>query len=313
MRGSVVLTMAALAGAVLFWGVSFVWTKIVLAELDPFVLVFIRFSVATLLFLAVLMATGRGLPRLRLREHVHMALLALLQPFAYFLCETLGLMHTSASKASLIVTSIPAAVLLLSVLFLKERATSLKVLSVILSAAGVVLLVMGARDFTWDLDGGLLGDLLMLGAVAAAAGYMVLARGLGRKHSALEITFLQMAYGSVLFLPFFLWRAPGFSFGSVSKEAWTCVALLTVLCSFGAFLCYNFALSRVEASRASVAINCVPVVTVLTAWIVLGERLTLWQAMGGAVVLVAVLLPNVRPAGAMRTMRRLRRAAEAEA
>ena len=291
-------TLSALAAALFFWGLSFVWTKIVLAEFSPFVLVFLRCSLASLLFVVVLLVTGRGLPRLGLRDHGRMMLVALFQPFAYFSCETLGLQLTSASSASLIVTTIPVVVLVLSAVFLKERITGVKVCSVFLSACGVGMLVVGAPDFTWRLEGSTLGNVILLGAVLAAAGYIVLARRLGRSHSAMEITFLQMAYGSVFFLPFFLLHLDGFHPLAVSAGAWAGFAFLALLCSFGAFLCYNFALGRMEASRASVSLNGVPLVTVLAAWAVLGERLTLAQGLGGVVVLTGVLLPALplRPA-----------------
>ncbi|THB68662.1 MAG: DMT family transporter [Desulfovibrio sp.] len=305
MQRSGTLTYVALMTAVVLWGLSFVWSKVVLEEFDVFILVFLRFSLAALIFVGVLFATGRGLPKLTLAEHGRMMLLALFQPFAYFMCETMGLTLTSASSASLIVTTIPIMVLVMSAVLLKERITGIKTLSVLLSAAGVVMLVMGAADFSWSLEGGLLGDLLMLGAVVAAACYMVLARYLGRKHDALDITFLQMAYGSVLFLPFFLWKLPEFEPSAISNQAWVGFAFLTVLCSFGAFACYNYTLTKIEASRASVFINGVPVVTVVAAWIALGERLTLVQGLGGAVVITAVLLPNM---AMLPTLRRLRRA-----
>ena len=68
---------------------------------------------------------------------------------------------------------------------------------------------------------------------------------------------------------------------------------LTIFATIGAFLCYNYALSRIPASRAAVFINGIPVVTALGAWIVLGESLTPVQAAGGVLVLCAVFLTNL--------------------
>jgi drug/metabolite transporter (DMT)-like permease len=58
-------------------------------------------------------------------------------------------------------------------------------------------------------------------------------------------------------------------------------------------LAYNYALTRIEASRASVFINGVPVVTAVGAWFILGEKLTLLQVGGGALVLLAVFISNI--------------------
>ncbi|NLO21704.1 MAG: DMT family transporter [Syntrophomonadaceae bacterium] len=59
------------------------------------------------------------------------------------------------------------------------------------------------------------------------------------------------------------------------------------------FLAYNFALTRIEASRASIFINGVPVVTAVGAWFILGEKLTLLQMGGGALVLLAVFISSI--------------------
>lgn len=61
-------------------------------------------------------------------------------------------------------------------------------------------------------------------------------------------------------------------------------------------MCYNYALSQVPASRASVFVNGIPVVTAIGAWAILNERLTAIQFGGGTLVLVAVFLTNL-PAG----------------
>jgi drug/metabolite transporter (DMT)-like permease len=60
----------------------------------------------------------------------------------------------------------------------------------------------------------------------------------------------------------------------------------------GAFLCYNYALSKLPATRAAIFINGIPVVTAIAAWLLLGEKLTLIQVGGGALVLFAVGLTN---------------------
>jgi drug/metabolite transporter (DMT)-like permease len=78
---------------------------------------------------------------------------------------------------------------------------------------------------------------------------------------------------------------------------------LTVFATVGAFLCYNFALSQVPASRAAVFVNGIPVVTAIGAWVLLDERLTVIQTGGGGLVLVAVFLTNL-PAGAIRKKRK---------
>jgi drug/metabolite transporter (DMT)-like permease len=89
-----------------------------------------------------------------------------------------------------------------------------------------------------------------------------------------------------------LWDLPQFSWQAVSRESFIALVGLTVFATIGAFLCYNYALTRIPAGRAAVCINGIPLVTACGAWLLLGESLTKVQLVGGAVVLVAVFLAN---------------------
>ncbi|MEA3470204.1 MAG: DMT family transporter, partial [Thermodesulfobacteriota bacterium] len=102
-------TYLALMGAVIFWGLSFVATKMALASIPTFTLIFARFSLSALFFLLLILRNG--LPRFSKKDHVFLFLLSFFEPGLYFIFETLGLQYTTAPKASLIIATIPVAVL----------------------------------------------------------------------------------------------------------------------------------------------------------------------------------------------------------
>jgi drug/metabolite transporter (DMT)-like permease len=286
------LTYLALATAVLFWGLSFVATKIALQSFSPFCLIFFRFFTAALFFIVLLWRTG--FPSLTKKTLKSLLLLALMQPGLYFLFETFGLQYTSATKTSLIIATIPVVVLVLSTFFLKERLRPINTLGVVVSLAGVALLVFGGRPQT-ALQGMMIGDMLICGAVLAASIYMIMTRRLGESLSSLQITGMQIIFGALLFLPFFLWDLPHLDWQSVTKDSLMALIVLTIFATIGAFLCYNFALTRIPAAQAAVCINGIPLVTACGAWVLLGETLTSMQFLGGALVLVAVFLANHAP------------------
>lgn len=286
------LTYLALATAVLFWGLSFVATKIALQSFSPFCLIFFRFFTAALFFIVLLWRTG--FPSLTKKTLKSLLLLALMQPGLYFLFETFGLQYTSATKTSLIIATIPVVVLVLSAFFLKERLRPINTLGVIVSLAGVALLVFGGRPET-ALHGMMIGDLLIFGAVLAASVYMIMTRRLGESLTSLQITGMQIIFGALLFLPLFLWDLPHLDWQSVTKDSLMALIVLTIFATIGAFLCYNFALTRIPAAQAAVCINGIPLVTACGAWVLLGETLTSMQFLGGALVLVAVFLANHTP------------------
>lgn len=282
----------ALSAAVVFWGVSFVATKVALESITTFTLVFLRFGLAGLLFLVVSMVRG-GLPRLSRRAHVKLFVMALFEPGLYFYFETVGLQHTTAPKASLIIATVPVAVLIFARVLIGERIRTISLLGILMSLVGIGVLITGDPGFKWALGDHLLGDLLIIGAVITAALYMVGARDLGREYSAWDITCLQILYGALFYAPMFLLEISALDWGDVTASSIIAAAYLTVFATVGAFLCYNYGLTRIEASRAAVFINGIPVVTAAAAWVVLGERLTGIQAAGGVLVLGGVWLTNI--------------------
>lgn len=281
----------ALSAAVVFWGVSFVATKVALESITTFTLIFMRFGLAGLLFLAVSIVRG-GLPRLTRRAHFKLFLMALFEPGLYFYFETVGLQHTTAPKASLIIATVPVAVLVFARILIGERIRKLSLFGIIMSLAGIGVLITGDPGFQWALGDHLLGDLLIIGAVITAALYMVGARDLGREYSAWDITCLQIFYGALFYAPMFFVEMSILDWGDVTASSMIAAAYLTVFATVIAFLCYNYGLTRIEASRAAVFINGIPVVTAGAAWVILGERLTGVQVAGGAMVLVGVWLAN---------------------
>jgi drug/metabolite transporter (DMT)-like permease len=282
---------AALVGAVLFWGFSFIGTKIALAFFPPFTLVFLRFSAASIFFLIPIMR--RGFPRFSRNEWLKLFLIALFEPGIYFACETVGLQFTTASKASLIIALVPIFVMIFARIFIGESIHRKDALSIGLSFAGIVILITGDPRFEFGLRGSALGDLLILGAVLAAGLYTILARDLGRLHSAMVITAFQSFFGAVFYLPLFILEFAKTPWSSITVKPVAALLYLILFATISAFLCYNFALSRIPAARAAVFINGIPVITTIAAWPLLGERLEPIQMLGGMLVLGAVYLATL--------------------
>ena len=283
-------TYLALAFTILFWGLSFIATKIALTSFTPFVYMFFRFTLASVFFLVLML--WRGFPKLSAGDHKKLFLIGLLEPGLYFIFETFGLTYTTASKASLIIAAVPIAVLLLARIVLKEKITGKRLWGVILSIAGIMILILGDPKFSISSAGSMLGDMLIFGAVISASFYMIIARDLGQRLSSLEITSFQVFYGAILFTPFFLLNMGGIQWSQISAQAVGAVVFLAVFATILGFLFYNYALTQIPASQVAVFINGIPVVTAIVAWFILGESLTLLQMAGGLLVLIAVIVAN---------------------
>lgn len=279
-------TAAALVSASLIWGFSFVVTKVALVSFDQFTLVFLRFA-ATSIFFGILFWI-RGFPKLSKAIHWRLLLIALFEPVLYFLAETAGLERTTAAKASLIIATIPGVVLLLSRLFLKERAGMRRIVGAIISIIGGVVLVVGDPAIRLSGLSGAMGDLFIVGAVISAVCYMLLTRSLAEKVPAIEITGFQFIYGAAMFLPIYLLNMGTQSWSDISGTGVAAIAYLIVFASIGGFLCYNYALTKTEASRASVYLNGIPIVATIAGWTLLGERMVAVQAIGAIIVFAGI-------------------------
>lgn len=280
----------ALTLAVLFWGASYVGTKVGLEALSPLMLAFLRFAVAAVIFAVVLVL--RRVPVPPADFHRRVLVIALFLPGLYFIFENYGLQYLTATRASIIAALIPVAVALLSSVFLRERLGAQRIASVLLSLIGVGFLCLQQLDadtlaFTLGR-----GDWLMFGAVLSAAAYMLLVRRLSDDHGSLVITAYQMIYGALFFIPLLVLDPSSSHWGDLQTRHLLALGSLSLLSTLGAFVCYNVALQKMEPSRAALGINVVPFITGLGSRLIYNEHISSSLVVGGFLVIAAAVLAH---------------------
>lgn len=283
-------TILSLLLTVFFWGLSFIGIKFALKSFSPFVYMFLRFFIASLIFFCILLY--KGFPSLDRKTHLLLFLTALFEPGLYFIFETYGLTLTTASNASIITAMVPILVMILASIILKEKISKRSILGIFGSFLGIIILVLGDIGLNWSWNASNWGDLLMFGAAVSAAMYMVLARSLGSTLSSLEITSFQMFYGCIFFLPAFLREFPSMQWSAVTYDSIISLLFLALFASVAGYFLYNYALTQIPASRASVFLNGIPVVTTIAAAIILGEHLTPLQILGAIIAVGSVTIAN---------------------
>lgn len=282
---------AATLGMALLFGTSFVASKVALSAFSPTQVVFLRFAVASLLFvLSQRFWAPTVLAPWQLKK---VLLLALLEPGAYFVLESYGLKLTLASTASVLIATIPLFVLLGEALFVGLPVRPPDVALIFVSLVGVGML-FNAFKVTAISGGMLLGNLLVLGAAVTASAYTLLARKVLASVDALSVTRWQAYFAAVVYAPF-----AGIAWGHeknlpTSPEPWLAIAYLGLFCSFGAYFLLNYSLAHLRPSLVAAFSNLIPVVaTVLSVWL-LGERLSLAQGVGAALTVGAVAALTLR-------------------
>lgn len=279
----------AVFAAVLFWGLSFIGTKVALGSFTVVTLIFLRCGLASIFFILLLLY--KKMYRFTRREHLNLFALALVQPVLYLLFENYGIKNTGAATSSLIIATIPIAVMILAVPTLKEKITPHQAVGICLSFFGILLLVWGDASFQGE-GGSFLGLFCLIMAVICGAVYNILVRALSGSIPVAAVTGYQFIYGTLLLLPFMYFQLPAIKLDAITAEAVAAVLFLAVFATIVGFLSFNYALSQIPASQASVFLNAVPAVTVIGAWLYLKETITLMQISGGIIIVLALYLAN---------------------
>jgi drug/metabolite transporter (DMT)-like permease len=106
-----------------------------------------------------------------------------------------------------------------------------------------------------------------------------------------------MLVGAVCFAPLFAYGTATAGLPVFTPAVAWALVFLTLVATILAFLCYNYALSRIPAAKAAVFLNGIPLVTAVVAALVLGEALTWLQAGAGVVIISGVVMAGMRRRG----------------
>jgi len=274
----------------LLFGFSFVATKFALRSIPPFTLIFLRFSLASL-FLGVIYYRRRNTPLLR-GDRWRLLFASLIVPGLYFLAETYGLKLSSATSVSLLISTIPIFAALFAFLIMKEKIGFWRGVAIFLSVLGVAIIIPGNRGelAAWKMAP--LGNLFGLGAAVCAGLYMAIGRNLMRRYSPLTITTFQAFFAAAIFLPLAGIERVTHRWENLQPLTIFAVLYLAFFCSVLAFFLWNYGISRLEASKAAVFTNLVPVFTFIGASLFLGEKIHLEQVIGGGLVIGGVSLAS---------------------
>lgn len=294
--------------AMLFFGLSFVFTSLALQELRPVSIIVARLlvSLSAMVALSTVPAVARvvgGLGVPAVGDLRVFALVALFQPFLYFLSENTGLLYVSPAVAAIIIATIPVVTPIFAFLLVRERITLAVVLGALVSFAGVALIVQAAGGAEAGAgsggiaDGGAspLGVALIFSAVLAAVGYAVALRRMPAHYSSLTVVFWQNLIGLGLFLPLFLLMdLPALVFAELpSARVLGALLFLGVFPSTLSFVFLGRGIRVLGAVKANITTNTVPVFAAIFSVVVLGEQVRPVMVLGMSVVIGGVLLSQL--------------------
>jgi len=218
-------------------------------------------------------------------------MLALFEPFVYFLGESFGLTYVSATVCSVFISTIPVFATIGAWLIFKERLKAINYAGIITSFIGVIVFILNSDgSISFNIKG--LGLLLL--AVLSAVGYNLTLSRLVGTYTPVYIVNVQNLIGAVLFLPLFLiLDFKHFISIPLTFDMFKPIIELSIFASCGAFILFAWSVRNMGITKANVFSNCIPVFTALFSFILIGEKLTVQNIVGMAIVIGGLLMSQM--------------------
>jgi len=276
--------------AVIFWGMSYIWTKMAFAYYQPITVMLIRLIISTSL-MAIIFKARKLTERIDRSDYKAFVLLSLFSPFFFFIGENFGVYHVSPTVAAVIIATIPVFSPLLGYLAFREKVSPINVAGFLISFFGVLVMVMdGDMRFT----AAPIGIFFLFFAVFSALVNIIFLKKLAAKYTSFTIILVQNFLGALFFLPVFL--VMDFRDFIHIRPSWETVAALVALAVFGSTLAFMFYTTGVRAigiARTAIFANLIPIVTAITSFIFLGELIDLSRVIGMFIVIAGLLMTQV--------------------
>jgi drug/metabolite transporter (DMT)-like permease len=269
----------------IFWAFSFIWFKAANRTFHPITIVFIRLLFSVIL-LTIFLVVTKNYMKIKKPDRKLFLMLALFEPFFYFLGESFGLTYVSATVCSVLISTIPVFATIGAWLVFKEKLKFINYAGIIISFIGVLVFILNSDG---SISFNIRGLALLTLAVLSAVGYNLTLSRLVGSYSPVYIVNVQNLIGAVLFLPLFLiFDFKHFISTPFTFNMFRPIIELSIFASCGAFILFAWSVKNIGITRANVFSNCIPVFTALFSFILLGDKLTV-QNLTGMVIVIAGL------------------------
>lgn len=282
----------ALFTASFFWAASFIATKKALDAAPPLTVVTLRLLISALCFLVWFIIRREKITYSGPKWLGRLFLLSLFGTGLHYGIQTVGLEYTTASNASVYAVTGPISITVIATFFLGEKITLKKASGIAIALLGVLVVIGIDTLKSFDLQGHLLGDLLVFISIFMWGVFSVLGKDMTRQMGALRLTAIITFIGALYMVPLGLIEShkTSFSIKQISLEAWAAIAFLGITCSFLATLLYVYALQTTEAQKVGVYLYTIPPMTYVIAAVVLNERIGINLLIGSLIVFIGVYL-----------------------
>jgi drug/metabolite transporter (DMT)-like permease len=278
--------------AVIFWGFSFIATKVVLREIHPFTLLTLRFGIGGFLLLLVQLQKDRQfLKSFSSRDWLSIILLAIVGISGHTLLQAYGLLYTTAINTGWIIAIMPICIVIAARFYLGEPITLRKFGGIFLGFVGMALVISrGVFSLSIFGLGSTFGDFLVLISALTWTAFTVGGRGFLSRFSPLTSITPIMMVGCLIIFPFTWIKWEWNALFHLSLSGWMSILFLGIFCSGLAYLFWYWALEKKDSSVVGLYLYLEPFVTLIGAYFLLKEEIHWVTLMGGGTILLGVNL-----------------------
>ena len=252
-----------------------------------------RAVLAALLLAAFFLVTGQKIPFAKIKKEVPLLLASGVAMGINWILLFEAYKYTTVSAATLSYYFAPVIVTVVCPLLFKEKLTGRQILCFVMSTVGLVL-ITGIGDMGGGQD--LIGILFGLGAAVFYATVVLLNKFI-KKVEGIHRTFLQFLAAIVVLVPYVL-LSGGVTLGGMGGKGWANLLIVGLVHTGVTYCMYFSSLKELPGQKAAILSYIDPLVAVLISVTVLGESMTLWQGVGGVLILGFTLWNEISPRSA---------------
>ncbi len=270
------------------WASTFINIKVLLLQLPPNTIAFLRFLIASLALGLYLLCTRQ--PAIRHQDWLRLAACGLTGVTLYNFLQNQGLRYAGSTDAAILAAMAPVFLALLAWLLLKERISCVQALGIIIALAGSFLVATNGSLAGFALNPQrLFGDFLVLLTGLAWAIYSILVKTLLERYPATTVLAYTTFAGTLFLLPLSLAELP-VNFAAVTLSGWLNIIYLGLFASAMAYLIWNLALGQIPTVTAAAYIYLIPVLTAAMVTFYYRQWPNLYTVTGGLIVLSGTYL-----------------------
>jgi Permeases of the drug/metabolite transporter (DMT) superfamily len=284
--------MAGLIFIVVLWGLDFVMLDYILRYVSPPIVTFIRMAVAAVVSTVYVMAAEKGWHIKNKTDLLQLILCGALGMGVYYTIESAGISMTSGPVSSLIMSTVPVLGMIADRIIYGRKITSVKVIGIIGSIAGVAMIVLFGSE---GVRASLPGIFVMIAAALLWTGYIIVITPVTRKCSLAAFLSIAFTSGAAVCAVICLIqsRTAGLLFRP-DFTVWMIMILSSLFCILFGEIIYVNVIKTLSITTVTLANDLLPLATIVFSFFVFGQTMSPLQLAGGLIIIVSVCIITVK-------------------